>query len=71
MIVCVCHGVSDRHIKAAIRDGATTVEALGAELGVATGCGCCREACGDLIAEHACQRGMAPLACTTFALMPA
>lgn len=71
MIVCVCHGINDRQIKAAIRDGATTVDALGAELGAGTCCGCCREACGDLIAEHACSVGCQSMPHPVFALMPA
>jgi bacterioferritin-associated ferredoxin len=55
MIVCVCNGVSDRDVKAAIKNGMTSVEALSANLGVASGCGCCRETCADMIAEHACS----------------
>lgn len=57
MIVCVCHGVSDRTIKAAIKNGASSVEDLGASLGVGTCCGCCRETAADMLAEAACSGG--------------
>lgn len=57
MIVCVCNGISDRDVKAAIKNGMTSVEQLSASLGVASGCGCCRETCSDMIAEHTCASG--------------
>ena len=57
MIVCVCHGVSDREIKTAIKNGAASVADLSANLGVATCCGCCRETCEDMVAEAACSGG--------------
>ncbi|MDD9892214.1 MAG: (2Fe-2S)-binding protein [Gammaproteobacteria bacterium] len=41
MIVCVCKNVSDRQIRAAMADGATTVRALRNELAVSTCCGKC------------------------------
>jgi bacterioferritin-associated ferredoxin len=41
MIICVCKAVSDRHIKAAVRDGATCVRDLTRDLGVGTCCGKC------------------------------
>lgn len=54
MIVCVCNGISDRDVKTAIKNGASSVEDLGASLGVGTCCGCCRETCADMIAEAQC-----------------
>jgi bacterioferritin-associated ferredoxin len=41
MIVCVCKAVSDRHIKAAVKGGATCMRDLTRELGVGTCCGKC------------------------------
>ena len=41
MIICVCKAVSDRHIRAAVADGATCIRELTRELGVGTGCGKC------------------------------
>ncbi len=71
MIVCVCNGVSDRDVKTAIRNGANSVEALSASLGVASGCGCCRETCADMIAEAHCPGSCASLHMhPVFHLMP-
>lgn len=56
MYVCLCAGITDRQIEQAARRGARTVEALGAELGVGTACGCCREAAA-CIAERAAAGG--------------
>ncbi|HTH94378.1 MAG TPA: (2Fe-2S)-binding protein [Rhodocyclaceae bacterium] len=61
MIVCVCHGVSDREIKTAIKNGVNSVEALGASLGVGGTCGACRGMCGEMIEEHGCDNS-----CATF-----
>ena len=41
MIVCVCHRVSDRDIKAAVRSGIANFEVLQDDLRVASCCGCC------------------------------
>jgi bacterioferritin-associated ferredoxin len=41
MIICVCKAVSDRHIKAAVKDGATCMRDLTRDLGVGTCCGKC------------------------------
>ena len=41
MIVCVCKAVSDRHIKAAVKEGATCMRDLTRDLGVGTCCGKC------------------------------
>ena len=41
MIICVCKAVSDRQIKAAVKDGATSMRDLTRELGVGSCCGKC------------------------------
>jgi bacterioferritin-associated ferredoxin len=41
MIICVCKAVSDRHIRAAVKDGASCLRDLTRELGVGTCCGKC------------------------------
>ena len=41
MYVCICHGVTDRQIEAAIDDGATTMRMITAELNVGNQCGNC------------------------------
>jgi bacterioferritin-associated ferredoxin len=43
MFVCICANVTERQIKQAARDGASSVGDLGARLGVGAGCGCCRD----------------------------
>ena len=53
MYVCLCAGVTDRQIEQAVRAGTCTVEALGAELGVGTVCGCCRDAVACIAAKAA------------------
>ena len=54
MIVCLCFGKSERDVDAVIRDGATSVEAVGDRCGAGTGCG----ACVDEIAQRlGCSRG--------------
>jgi bacterioferritin-associated ferredoxin len=41
MIVCVCKAVSERHIRTAVKSGATSLRDLTRELGVGTCCGKC------------------------------
>jgi bacterioferritin-associated ferredoxin len=43
MIVCVCKGLSDRAISAAIDGGATDADAVAHATGAGTDCGCCVE----------------------------
>jgi bacterioferritin-associated ferredoxin len=49
MYVCICAAVSDRQIKQAVREGACSVDQLGACLGVGTVCGCCREMAQEIL----------------------
>jgi bacterioferritin-associated ferredoxin len=41
MIICICKAVSDRHIKSAVKGGATSLRDLTRELGLGTCCGKC------------------------------
>lgn len=41
MYVCLCKGITDRQIKAAIDDGASSLRQLRKALGVASQCGKC------------------------------
>ncbi len=52
MYVCCCKGVSDKVIRAAVREGAHTVEAVGAACGAGTRCGSCRPEIYDLIHDE-------------------
>lgn len=51
MFVCICNGITERQIRAAIDEGASSVPELAARLGVASGCGCCAEFAASLISE--------------------
>ncbi len=53
MYVCICNRVTDRQILDAAEQGATTLEALGDRLSVATCCGRCAECACELLNEHA------------------
>jgi bacterioferritin-associated ferredoxin len=70
MYVCVCKGVTDGQIREAVREGACTLRALGARLGVATCCGRCapytRSVLNETIAAAAnetCNRVACDAAC--------
>ena len=52
MYVCLCNAVKDSEIREAVEQGLTSLEDVSEELGVATGCGCCRELAESLIQEH-------------------
>jgi bacterioferritin-associated ferredoxin len=41
MIICVCKAVSERHIRSAVKNGATSLRDLTRDLGVGTCCGKC------------------------------
>ncbi len=52
VIICICKAVSDRHIRSAVKGGATSLRDLTRELGVGTCCGkCVREARETLCAS--------------------
>ncbi len=53
MYVCICNRVTDRQILDAAKQGATTLEALGDRLNVATCCGRCAECACELLSDHA------------------
>ena len=57
MIVCLCQGVSDRTVRLAVVNGATSVDVVAARCGAGTDCGSCRHAIQDLV-DDACAEGM-------------
>ena len=59
MIVCLCHRVSDRDIKVAVRSGTTCFEVLQDDLRVAASCGCCHD-CAREVFDAACAQQHAP-----------
>jgi bacterioferritin-associated ferredoxin len=52
MIVCVCHHVSDRKLAESIAKGATSMKALGDELGVGRACGKCTRQCKAVLQDQ-------------------
>ena len=51
MYVCMCQAVRDSEIEAACAQGHHNLDALAEELGVGTGCGCCRDHAQTLIED--------------------
>jgi bacterioferritin-associated ferredoxin len=41
MIVCLCKGITDKHVRDSIARGNTTVEDVADDCGAGTGCGAC------------------------------
>ena len=51
MIVCVCHNVSDRAIRAAMDAGATSLSEIRAQLNVGACCGKCLPSAKAIVGE--------------------
>jgi len=52
MYVCICNAITDKQIRAAAEDGATDLWGLQAKLGVASGCGSCKDVASEILAEY-------------------
>jgi bacterioferritin-associated ferredoxin len=52
MIVCVCHNVSDRAIRAAMDAGATSLSEIRAQLNVGACCGKCLPSAKALVSDR-------------------
>jgi bacterioferritin-associated ferredoxin len=52
MIVCLCHRVSERDIRAAVAEGTRCFEQLQDDTSIASSCGCCLE-CAQDVFDHA------------------
>jgi bacterioferritin-associated ferredoxin len=62
MIVCHCQAVTVEAIRAAVREGRSDLEALARCLGVATGCGGCRDYAQMLVEYLAAEADHDPAA---------
>jgi bacterioferritin-associated ferredoxin len=51
MIICLCKGISDKHVRDAIGRGAATVEDVGDDCGAGTGCGSCHSMIEMMLAD--------------------
>jgi bacterioferritin-associated ferredoxin len=52
MYVCICNAITEHQIRAAAEAGATDLWHLQSELGVASGCGTCRETAAAILGEY-------------------
>ena len=59
MYVCICNAVTDKQIRKAAEAGATDLWSLQSELGVASGCGSCKQIASEILHEVR-QRKTAP-----------
>lgn len=51
MYVCICKGITDHQIRAAVSGGADTMRAVRQNLGVASQCGKCGSLARDIMRE--------------------
>ena len=51
MYVCLCKGITDTQIRAAVQDGATSVREVRNSLGVASQCGKCGILAREIVRE--------------------
>ena len=49
MIVCLCHGVSERKVEAVVADGAKTVNDITRVCGAGSDCGACYRMLAELL----------------------
>lgn len=56
MLICSCKAVTERTVRAAIADGADTVEAVGRRCGAGTKCGGCHLLIEELLVQRVVVR---------------
>jgi len=69
MYVCICNAITDKQIRRAAADGASSVYDLQSKLGVATCCGGCADHAGEILSES--QRTRAPMKPVMYVPSPA
>jgi len=52
MYVCICNAITDKQIRKAAEAGVRDLWALQRELGVASGCGSCKEVASEILREE-------------------
>jgi bacterioferritin-associated ferredoxin len=60
MVVCLCQGVTERQVREAIADGATTRKKVTRACGAGAGCGGCHESIREILREHRAACGVEP-----------
>jgi len=56
MLVCHCNGVTDRHIRRSIREGASSTSEVARRSGAGNGCGGCLEGIRKILRAEAAER---------------
>ena len=51
MYVCICNAITDKQIRQAAQSGVRDLWGLQRELGVASGCGSCKEVASEILRE--------------------
>ena len=51
MYVCICNAITDKQIRKAVESGVQDLWGLQRELGVAVGCGSCKEMASEILSE--------------------
>jgi len=51
MYVCICNAITDKQIRKAAESGVRDLWSLQRKLGVAAGCGSCKEAASEILRE--------------------
>lgn len=57
MYICICNAITDRQIREAVESGVTDLRGLRRTLGVASGCGSCKEYAAELLRESRQRKG--------------
>lgn len=52
MYVCLCHGITDHQIRAAVAEGASSLRKVCAQLPVGSGCGRCVQTVQEIVKEQ-------------------
>ena len=52
MYVCICHGVTEKDIQKAAKEGASSLQDIKQMTGCATGCGTCADSAIELLQAH-------------------
>jgi bacterioferritin-associated ferredoxin len=52
MYVCICHNVTEKDIKRAVKDGAESMACLQEKLAVSTSCGQCHDRARECLASY-------------------
>ncbi len=71
MIICVCKAVSDRHIRSAVKDGASCMRDLTRELGIGACCGKCVPEARKVLSHSLISSGLASSGASASGLVPA